>query len=67
LAEQFERPDKAQSCRRAMPPRVCVNSKPAITRITIMASPMRAARRMLGGGSGARSGGCHWSGFLIYH
>ena len=54
-----------------MPPSVCVNNKPAITKITIMTSPMSAARRVVGGGSGSGSGGCQGSGFLtlylLYH
>jgi hypothetical protein len=66
LAEQFDRPDKAQSCRRAMLPNVCVRIKPAITKITITASPMRAARRV-GGGFGSGSGGCQGSGFLMLY
>jgi hypothetical protein len=50
-----------------MLPKVCVNSNPVITKITIMASPMRAARRVVGGGSGSGSGGCHGSGFLMLY
>lgn len=50
-----------------MLPNVCVKSKPAITKITIMASPMRAARRVVGGGSGSGSGGCQGSGFLMMY
>ena len=50
MVEQFDRPDRAQSCRRALPPKVCVRNKPASTRIKIIASPMSAARRVVGGG-----------------
>jgi hypothetical protein len=65
LEAQFERPDSAQSCRRVMPPKMCVSSNPARTSSTIMTSPMRAPRRVVGDRLGSRSGGCQWSGFLI--
>ena len=55
MAEQFDRPDRAQSCRRAMPPNVCVRNKPASIKIKITASPMSAARRVIGDGSGGGS------------
>ena len=48
-----------------MPPKVCVRNNPASIRIKINASPMSAARRLAGGGSGVRSGGCQGSGFLM--
>lgn len=65
MAEQLDRPDKAQSCRRAIPPKVCVRNRPASIRSKIIASPMSAARRVVGGGSGSGSWGCQGSGFLM--
>ena len=65
VLEQFERPDSAQSCRRDAPPRMWVNSSPPKISSTITTMPMRAARRVAG--SGSRSGGCQWSGFLMMY
>jgi hypothetical protein len=64
---QFDRPDKAQSCTRAMPPRIWVSAKPATTTITIITSPSRAARREVGAGCGSGSGGRQGSGFRILY
>ena len=46
-----------------MPPKMWLSVNPATTKITIIASPIRAARREVGGRFGSRSGGCQGSGF----
>lgn len=48
-----------------MPPRTFARNNPATTNIKIIASPMIATRRVVGGGSGSGSGGCQRSGFLM--
>jgi hypothetical protein len=66
-AEQFERPDNAQSCSRAAAPNTCASTKPAPIRSTINRSPTNAARRGLGAGWGRQSRGFHLSGFFILY
>jgi hypothetical protein len=66
-AEQFERPDSAQSCRRAAAPSTCVNIKPAAMRSSISTRPTSATRRVLGAGSESGPCGSHLSGFLMLY
>jgi hypothetical protein len=61
---QFERPERAQSWSRVMPPKICVSANAPTNKKTITISPTTAERRDVGSSGPSFSSGSHRSGFL---